>query len=371
MINLRTAGRDRVCYHSLLLPFLKGIGTDRNEHSIRDLPDQENKRLLLIAYSRMSGDILNQSEPRRFPDFFLVGAPRCGTTALSRYLTRNPQICFSRPKEPHYFAKTDYIPDTEELNRDYLDRCFAHATPSHRALGEGSVSYLYAPGAIERILHFNPKACFIVQVRNPLKMLPSYHLRMQFLLQEDEADFKTAWELESVRKKGEQLPKRCLEPRLLFYSEVASFGAQIEQLFQIAGREQTHVIVFDDFASDTLGVYKRILDFLNVDFDGQTEFERRFESQMYRYLWLQQLLFVPATSDGKIVDTFQQRARKYNPDGTKKMSFVKRLSRLNNIPKSPDPLTPQMADIVRETLQPDIRHLSQLLDRDLSHWIDG
>ena len=92
---------------------------------------------------------------------------------------------------------------------------------------------------------------------------------------------------------------------------------------------------------------------------------------MYRYRWLQELLFVPATSDGKIVDTLQQRARKYNPDGTKKMSFIKRLTRLNKIPKSPDPLTPQLADILRETLRPDIGHLSRLLDRDLSHWIDG
>ena len=201
-------------------------------------------------------------------------------------------------------------------------------------------------------------------------MLPSYHLRMQFLLQEDEADFTKAWELESTRKKGEQLPKRCLEPRVLFYSEVASYGAQIEQLFKVAGREQTHVIVFDDFASDTLGVYKRILEFIDVDFDGQTEFERRFESQMYRYLWLQKLLFVPATSNGKIVGTLQQRLRKYNPDGSKKSSLTQRLTRLNKVPKSPEPLTPQMADFVSETLRPDIRHLSQLLDRDLSHWID-
>jgi Sulfotransferase family len=43
-------------------------------------------------------------KPARFPDFFLVGAPRCGTTSLSRYLAANPQVCFSRPKEPHYFS---------------------------------------------------------------------------------------------------------------------------------------------------------------------------------------------------------------------------------------------------------------------------
>jgi len=317
------------------------------------------------------GEILNKPKTDRFPDFFLVGAPRCGTTALSRYLSRNPQICFSRPKEPHYFAKTDYIPDAVELKRDYLDRCFSHCTPAHKALGEGSVSYLYAPGVIERILHFNPQAKFIVQVRNPLKMLPSYHLRMQFLLQEDQADFTTAWGLQEARMRGESIPKRCLDPRLVIYSEVAKFGAQIERLFELAGRENTHVIVFEDFASDTAGVYQQTLAFLGVDDDGQTEFERRFESQMYRYRWLQDLLFVPATSNGKIVDTLQQRSRKYNPDGTKKMSFIKRLTNLNKVPKSPEPLTPHMADTLRETLRPDVQHLSHLLDRDLSHWTDG
>jgi len=316
------------------------------------------------------GEILDRLKTDRFPDFFLVGAPRCGTTALSRYLSRNPQICFSRPKEPHYFAKTDYIPDADELKRDYLDRCFSHCTPAHKAVGEGSVSYLYGPGVIERILHFNPQAKFIVQVRNPLKMLPSYHLRMQFLLQEDQADFATARGLQDERMRGESLPKRCLDPRLLNYAEVAKFGAQIERLIKLAGREQTHVIVFEDFASDTAGVYKKTLEFLDVDDDGKIEFERRFESQMYRYRWLQELLFVPATSNGKITDTLQQRSRKYNPDGTKKMSFIKRLTKLNKVPKSPEPLTPQLADTLRETLRADVQHLSRLLDRDLNHWTD-
>lgn len=318
----------------------------------------------------MPGETLNKAKIDRFPDFFLIGAPRCGTTALSRYLSRNPQICFSRPKEPHYFAKKDYIPDADELRRDYLDRCFSHYTQEHVALGEGSVSYLYGPGVIERILHFNPQAKFIVQVRNPLKMLPSYHLRMQFLLQEDQTDFAIAWSLQDARLRGERLPKRCLDARLVNYREVAKFGAQIERLFKLVGREQTHVIVFDDFASDTAGVYRQTLEFLEVDDDGQSEFERRFESQMYRYRWLQDLLFVPATSNGKIVETLQQRSRKYNADGTRKMSFIKRLTQLNKVPKSPKPLGPQMVETLRETLRLDIQHLSRLLDRDLSHWTD-
>jgi hypothetical protein len=305
-----------------------------------------------------------------FPDFFVVGAPRCGTTSICRYLARNPQICFSRPKEPHYFSRLDHDPSADELERDYLGRCFGHCAEPHQAMGEGSVSYLYLPGVLERIKHFNPEVRFIVLVRNPLAMLPSYHLRMQFLLQEDEPDFARAWELEPMRERGENVPKRCLDSRLLMYRQVAKFGVQIERLFDLVGRDRSHIVIFDDLKADTLGVYRRILEFINVDYDGQTEFERRYESQMYRYRWLQRLLFVPATSSGKTFQTLQQRARKYNPDGSKRPGFIKRVTNLNKVPMSPAPLTPQMAEVVRETLQPDVMHLSRLLDRDLSYWFD-
>ena len=306
----------------------------------------------------------------QFPDFFVVGAPRCGTTAICRYLARNPQICFSRPKEPHYFSRLDHDPSADELRRDYLDRNFSHFEPTQRAVGEGSVSYLYLPGAIDRINQLNPQARFIVLVRNPLSMLPSYHLRMQFLLQEDEPDFAKAWNLESSRDRGENVPKHCLNTLLLKYSQVARFGVQIERLFDVVGRERSHVIVFDDFKSDSLATYKNLLEFLNVDYDGQTEFERRFGSQMYRYGWLQRLLFKPVTKGGKVIDTLQRSTRKYNPDGTKRMSLIKRLTRLNKVPMRPAPLSQEMTGIVRATLQPDVMHLSRLLDRDLSFWLD-
>ena len=41
------------------------------------------------------------------PNFFIVGAPKCGTTALSEYLREHPNAFLCQPKEPHYFA-TDF-----------------------------------------------------------------------------------------------------------------------------------------------------------------------------------------------------------------------------------------------------------------------
>jgi hypothetical protein len=306
----------------------------------------------------------------QFPDFFVVGAPRCGTTSLCRYLSRNPKICFSRPKEPHYFSRLDHDPSATELRRDYLDRNFDHYDDSHEVAGEGSVSYLYLPGVIERINQMNPDARFVVLVRNPLTMLPSYHLRMRFLLQEDQADFKKAWDLQLSRYQGENIPRHCLDSRLLLYSQAAKFGVQIERLFDVAGRDRSQVIVFDDLKADALGTYRKVLDFLGVEYDGQTEFERRYGSQMYRYGWLQRLLFVPATSGGKTVETLQRRSRKYNPDGTRRPSLIKRITKLNKVATPSTPLTPEMADVVRETLRDDVALLSRLLDRDLGFWFD-
>jgi hypothetical protein len=310
------------------------------------------------------------SRTLQFPDFFIVGAPRCGTTAMCRYLSRHPQICFSRPKEPHYFSRLDHDPTPEELRRDYLNKRFGHFEDRHRAAGEGSVSYLYLPGVIERINNLNPEAKFVVQIRNPLSMLPSYHQRMRFLLQEDEPDFRKAWDLQEARHDGRHVPKRCLDWRLLMYSHVAMFGVQVERLFNLVGRDRSHVIVFDDFKADNRGTYLSLLDFLGVEDDGQTDFERRFQSQMYRYEWLQKLLYVPATRGGKAVETLQQKSRKYNEDGTRKPSVIKRLAKLNKIPVAPSPLSEEMADVIREILRPDLEHLSSLLGRDMSFWLD-
>ena len=102
----------------------------------------------------------------------------------------------------------------------------------------------------------------------------------------------------------------------------------MQRLYDVAGRDRSHVVVFDDLASDPLGVYRRALDFLRVDYDGQTHFERKYASRIYRHRWLQRLLYVPATRGGKVVDTLQRRTRKYNQDGTRRKSWIKRLAGL-------------------------------------------
>ena len=316
----------------------------------------------------VAADVIRRTlvTPLRFPDFFVVGAPRCGTTALCRYLAKHPAICFSRPKETHYFTRLGPDWKPERLERDYLARFFPHLHEGHRLVGEGSVSYLYAPQALERILRINPRARMLVLLRNPVQMLPSYHLRMLYILAEDVEDFPTAWALQSARARGARVPRTCPDARLLLYREVARFGAQVDRLYQLAGRERSLVLLFDDFAADPLRIYRQTLDFLGVEYDGRTEFPRKLPSRRYRYRLLQRLLYSPHKPARATLERAMLRAKQRKRPGHP--SLLKRLARWNTIDAQPEPLTPAFRAEIWASLADDVERLGALLGRDLSHW---
>jgi len=92
------------------------------------------------------------------PSFFLVGAPRCGTTALSKALSDNPKISFSKPKETHFFLNDRSGVPVEEIRRRYLESFHPNLSRETQAIGDGSVSYLYNPDAIRQALAFDDRA---------------------------------------------------------------------------------------------------------------------------------------------------------------------------------------------------------------------
>jgi len=335
------------------------------------------------------------STPVPFPDFFVVGFPRCGTTSLCAYLAAHPEICFSKPKEPHYFSKLGGG-GGGDLQRDYLDRCFGHRRPEHRIAGEGSVSTIYSPEAIERILSLQPRARFIAMVRNPLDMLLSYHLRLLFLLEEDEEDLAVAWSLQAARARGERLPRLCTEPRLLQYAEAASHGTWLERLFEAAGKQQCLTVVYDDFSADPLKVYESVLGFLGLEPPAELPvFRRKQRSRGYRSRLLQQLLYKPPGAIARLagvrtsaetlpvappVDEQRRadrapkgalarlRKRATRAAGHRVKRLHKRLVRWNSLDLRPRPLAPELREEMRRTFAPEIRKLEDLLGRDLGHW---
>ena len=301
------------------------------------------------------------------PNFFIVGAPRCGTTALSTYLAQHPAICFSRPKEPHYFTQLPALDETR-LQQDYLDRYFQHYNENHRAVGEGSVSYLYSPQVIEHILRYNPDARFIAMVRNPLDMLRSYHAQLLFTLDEDVEDFATAWALQGLRARGIRLPRTCRDPRLLQYTEVGKLGKYLEQLLSVAGHDRVFTVVYDDLAARTGQTYSEILRFLDVPDDGRQDFPRIKSSKGYRWRWLHLILKRPPAEVAKHMQAIKSAAKSKNRN-SRLLRARKRLIELNTVGVHRDPLDPGMQRVMADTFRSDIEKLGQLLGRDLSAWL--
>jgi hypothetical protein len=293
------------------------------------------------------------------PNFFIIGAPKCGTTALSEYLREHPQVFFSDPKELHFFNEDFTNRHTTHLE-DYLRR-FAEAGGSHKAVGEGSVFYLSSSVAVRKILAFQPEARLIVMLRNPVDMAYSYHSQAVYSFGETERDFEKAWRLQDERERGHNLPRFCKEPKTLMYRDLCKLGEQVERLYQAIPAERVKVVFFEDFTSDTRKTYAEALDFLRLDPDGRVSFRQVNANKALKALWLERLTHYGSALWRPVKRTLGVRAR---------LGVAPRLKRANTVAKKRKPLSPQFAAELKSFFRADVHKLSALTGRDLSHWLE-
>jgi hypothetical protein len=311
---------------------------------------------------------------------FIVGAPRCGTTSLSKYLKAHPEVGFARIKEPHFFAQHDLrdLP-AEELREtvrtQYLDRYFRgkEACP---LLAEGSVTYLYFPEHMEPILRLWPRAKFIIGVRNPLQMIPSLHQRLIHNGDENQRSFRKAWALVPERRAGRSVPSRCADPRLLDYWEIGKLGTHVEKFLCAVGRERCFISVFDDLAEDPAEHYRRLLHFLGLSDDGRTDFAANREGKSVKWIWLQRLLMRPPRRAIKVLGSknYQERfdvEKPPKPVAETVLGLRKRLLKWNEAPARKPDMDTKLLGEMRDMYRDDIALLSKVVGRDLTYWIDG
>ncbi len=299
--------------------------------------------------------------------FFIVGAPRCGTTAMARYLGKHPEICFSKPKETHYFTFPCKTSDPDAMRAEFLDAYYPAFSKDTLVIGEGAVSTLYARDAIERILRSFQSPKFIVMLRDPVELLQSYHARLLYLRQEDEPDLAKAWALQDARAQGRHIPRNCQDPRVLAYAEIARLGHYSDQLITLVGRENCMPVFFDDFLTDTLASYQAVLSFLGVPYDGRVSFMRTNPSSSYKIGWLQSLYTGPLMRPvaNQLMRNPVQAARWQR--ALRKMR--KKLKRFNAIEANASPLDPGFIEDLRQIFREDILLLGNTFGKDLSQWI--
>lgn len=304
-----------------------------------------------------------------FVDFLVVGAAKCGTTSLDRYLRQHPQIFLPEIKELHFWEQNrnpnkaircfsrPYTVPTSLL--DYLS--WFESAAEGQVVGEVCPSYLYYHDlAIASLKDYHPayeRIKIAAILRDPIdRIFSGYrHVRRKELDPED-LDFVSSIRMEPLRKDDPELVADLL------YVDMSRYYGQVKAYLE--NFENVRVYLFEDLRDDARGLLADLFGFLGVDEAPAATVDtgRRANVTKGRAVpraALHRRLYEAASAVGAVLPGWMRRVGK----------------RLVG-PALLRPLDPEMGRETRETvellkdqLRPDVEALSELIGRDLSHWL--
>ncbi len=282
------------------------------------------------------------------PNFFIVGAPKCGTTSLTHWLQGHPNV-FLPTKEMHFF-NTDHITPWRPSLREYEGN-YERVHKNHTAIGDSSVWYLASERAIPAILDYNPQSKFIACVRNPVEMAYSIHNQNIFEGIEPIASFEEAWAVQDRRAIFRRRP--AVEPFHLNYGLACKLGAQLQKALDFAG-DRLHIVFLEDLAARPTETYEQVLTFLGL---VQTDIH-----------------FQPANKAQRRKSVLLKRATRTLGIAKRKMQIrgsLGLLSTINAWNRKEQPWEPnrKMDEVLIKYFADDIALISILTGRNLEHWL--
>lgn len=295
------------------------------------------------------------------PNFFIVGAPKSGTTSLYDYLKQHPWVYL--PKKELYYFCYDLTFRTPPM-RESVYLSYYNDARVQKAVGDASVYYLLSPGAAQKIKDFNPGSKIIIMLRNPIQMVYSLHSQLFSNGDEPIETFKEAMDAEGSRREGKLIPPyhRCpLEA--MYYSTVANYYEQVLRYKSVFGEDKVHIILFDDFKFDPEKEYRKVLKFLELDEIMPSDFEIKNANKAPRSMAFLGLLVHPPgylKSIGRLLFPHHTKRREW---------LIDKLWNLNSKYKPRNPLTLELKQRLLNLYKNDIEKLGKLLNRDLSQWL--
>ncbi len=304
------------------------------------------------------------------PNFFIVGAPKCGTTSLHEYLQRHPDVFMPFYKEPHYFGSDlegSRFRQFRGRPQRYL-KLFDDARGEKR-IGESSPWYLFSRRAAEEIRAFDPQAKIIIMLRNPVDMMYSMWSQFRYSGNEQIETFEEALAAEPERHQGKRIRRAAHCISGLYYRDMARFSEQVQRYFDVFGRDNVKVIIFDDFKSNTAAIFREVLEFLDIDSDFQTTFDVVNPNKEVRLEWLQKQIVSSGFSLMLLKDRLTYFATTHSLlPFSYRTRTVKGVIAAYTKYERRSPLTADLRQQLAREFQSDIDKLSDLLGRDLSGW---
>jgi len=202
------------------------------------------------------------------PDFFIVGVPKAGTSALHAALARHPELFLSPTKEPKFYL-CDGPPirrggpgDAHSYGEWIWDRrryeAMFDTAPPGTMKGESTPFYFGSAEALTRICADVPHAKLIAVLRDPVDRAYSNWAHLWADGLEPEADFLSACADEPRRIAAGWAP-------MWRYIGSGRYGTQLERLYELFPREQVHLLRYRAVVDEPDRAIAEICTFLGVD----------------------------------------------------------------------------------------------------------
>ena len=321
----------------------------------------------------------------RLPNFFVIGAPRSGTTSLYEYLDAHPDVFMSTVKEPDFFIhpslalahplggteRADLDTDAaqfEELAKDLQTyrSLFAGAARQAR-VGEASAIYLGNPIAPWHLRGYVPDAKLIAVLRNPTERAFSHLVHAKRIYAEHGQTSAIGAEGMSVDDAFEVAVDKALrdgpfdetksDPEVWVQS--GFYHLHLTRFLSYFPAEQLKVFLFEDLSQRPREVMQEIFGFLGIDDSFELPTTEAFNASVVPR---NQRLFSLFTTKNPLM----RKARAIAPTNVRALALRTRNRVLGSGKPPPDlGLGNKLDAIYRE----DILALQHHLGRDLSGWL--
>jgi hypothetical protein len=200
----------------------------------------------------------------KWPDFYIVGAPRCGTTFMHNYLKQHPNVFMPDDKEHPFFCR-DLYSGTPLDRKHFLDEgaYLARLRGKSGVIGDACAYDLFSTDAAREIHARRPDAGIVVCVREPAHQMRSFH-HNRIRLGVEDLPFDEALAAAPARARGERMPRNPYLVPMYQYEAVARFDEQIERYVKLFGSEQVAIFPIADTASSPADAFTRATRFLGL-----------------------------------------------------------------------------------------------------------
>jgi len=208
----------------------------------------------------------------KWPNFFIVGTGKGGTTSLWEYLSTIPGIFMSNVKEPKYFSPSSTQSGSFQIQdkKEYL-ALFENSEDSI-AIGEASPNYLKDPESAMLIHKQIPHAKIIISLRDPVERIHSNY----FMYKRNKYFHGTFHEYTHLLKKSNQKIdnfNRALRSGM--YTE------NVKRYLDVFGQNRVKILIFEEWTKNVKKTIQDLINFLEVDYEITDDFDDSIKNKYH------------------------------------------------------------------------------------------